>query len=64
LSKAFNEQGLHRFERAINFAQTTRDYAEKNGVKCGWKLVKMDGVGHSSSQTLPYLIKVISSQEK
>ncbi|GHT32234.1 hydrolase [Planctomycetales bacterium] len=64
LSKKFNEQGLHRFERAINFDQTTRDYAEKNGVKYNWKLIKMDGVGHSSSQTLPHLIKIISSQKK
>ncbi|MDR0871322.1 MAG: hypothetical protein LBN39_11080 [Planctomycetaceae bacterium] len=64
LSKKFNEQGLNRFERAINFDKATRDYAEKNGVKYNWKLIKMDGVGHSSSQTLPHLIKIISSQEK
>ncbi|MDR3110855.1 MAG: cyanophycinase [Planctomycetaceae bacterium] len=64
LPKNLNEQGLHRFERAGNFDKTTRDYAEKNGVKYNWKLIKMDGVGHSSSQTLPHLIKVISAQEK
>jgi hypothetical protein len=60
LSQSFNEQGLHRYERAMNFFENSGKYARQNNVNFNWKLTVMQGVGHNSSRTIPYVLDIIT----
>ena len=62
LSKSFHEQGKHRYERAINFFNTSKAYSESNGAAFSWRLVVMDGVGHNSRRTLPYVLDIVTGK--
>jgi len=62
LHKSFHEQGKHRYERAINFFNTSKAYSESHGGAFAWRLVVMDGVGHNSRRTLPYVLDIISGK--
>lgn len=44
------KQGAHRFERGINFYNTARELAEKEGVSFNWKIRTVPGVGHENGE--------------
>ena len=63
LRRSYNEQGLHRYERAMNFFENSGNYARQNNVNFNWELTVMPGVGHNSSRTIPYVLDIITKQK-
>lgn len=59
LSRAFMEQGIHRYERNHNFYQHSRNIAQQNNISFNWELVVMEGVSHNAAQTLPFVVEVL-----
>ncbi len=43
-------QGANRYERGKNFFQQGKALAEQKGWEFGWRLVEVEGVGHSSKR--------------
>lgn len=54
------KQGEHRYERALNFYETSRDYAYKNNLDFNWELIIMPGVGHNSGSTRGFVIDIVT----
>lgn len=57
-----SEQGNTRYEKALNFCKSTLSYAVENKVYYNWETIIMDGVDHSSSQTIPYVLDIITGK--
>jgi len=52
-------QGNDRYERMLNFYQASKDYCERYNLPFNWKLIIMDGVGHGTAGTRPYVIDIV-----
>jgi poly(3-hydroxybutyrate) depolymerase len=50
---AVDRQGLHRFARGLNFMEVGKRLAAERGVKLGWRVVTVPGVGHSNAGMAP-----------
>ena len=64
LEQSFNAQGKHRYERAINFFNSSRKYSQENNIKFNWEILVMDGVSHNSKQTIPFVLDIITKNMK
>ena len=56
------EEGKTRYERAINYFNSARKYAQNNSIKMNWTFVSMPNVGHDNRQVLPYAVEVINKK--
>ena len=63
-SATADRQGITRYERALNFYQVSRDYCTQNNLPFNWELIVMGGVAHSSSNSRPYVIDIITGKYK
>jgi len=52
-------QGNSRYERMLNFYQASKDYCERYNLPFNWELIIMDGVGHGTAGTRPYVIDIV-----
>lgn len=59
-----SEQGNTRHEKALNFYSSTLNYAIENKTYYNWETLIMDSVGHSSKQTIPYVLDIITGKYK
>jgi len=57
-------QGISRYERAYNFFDAAQKFAIENNVNFNWELTVMDGVGHNTSRTMPYIADIITKDTR
>ena len=49
-----------RYERAANYYNSAKKYAEVNKIDFNWKFISMPDVCHNSSQVVPFAVEVIN----
>ena len=56
-----NTEGKNRYERAKNFYNSAKEFANNNGIKFDWKFISMPNVGHYSKDVIPFAMDIINS---
>lgn len=57
-----NAEGKDRYERAKNFYNSAKEFANNNGVNFNWKFISMPNVGHHSKDVIPIAVNIINEK--
>ena len=57
-----NAEGKDRYERAKNFYNSAKEFANDNGVNFNWEFISMPNVGHHSKDVIPIAVNIINEK--
>lgn len=55
------EEGMNRYDRALNYFASAKKYAEKYNIKFNWNFISMPKGHHNFKEVIPFAIKVINN---
>ena len=55
-----NAEGKNRYERAKNFYNSAKEFANNNSIEFNWEFISMPNVGHHSKDVIPIAVNIIN----
>ena len=55
-----NAEGKNRYERAKNFYNSAKEFANNNSIEFNWEFISMPNVGHHSKDVIPSAVNIIN----